>query len=101
MHRLSVASALLGVALGVMGCSDVNRMWNHATHEQGARVDLNTASARELRQLPGVSKDEAQRIVANRPYENKGDLLRRNIVDTQTYNQIEDRVYAGRARYER
>lgn len=39
-------------------------------------VDVNEASAEELRKLPGVGAKLAERIIAHRPYEKVDDLLR-------------------------
>ena len=42
----------------------------------GDRIDLNHASIRELRTLPGVGKVTAERIAAERPYGSVDDLAR-------------------------
>lgn len=65
------------------------------------RVDINSASARELARLPGVDRDDAVRIVANRPYVNPEALVNRGILGPRAYDRIEDHVFAGRSRHER
>ena len=40
------------------------------------RLDLNTATVRDLEKLPGVSPDTARKIVAGRPYSSVADLNR-------------------------
>ena len=60
-----------------------------------AVVDLNAADASSLANLPGLTPEDGRRIVANRPYISKEDLLRRNVVDERQYAAIEDRVYVG------
>jgi DNA uptake protein ComE-like DNA-binding protein len=59
-----------------------------------APLDLNTASERELMSLPGVTQHEASRIIRNRPYRSKRDLISRGIVPESTYSKIEDEVTA-------
>ena len=59
-----------------------------------APLDLNAASERELMSLPGVTQHEAARIIRNRPYHSKGDLVSRGIVSESTYSKIEDEVTA-------
>jgi competence protein ComEA len=46
----------------------------HFHRHAAARVNLNTATSRELRQLPGVGELLAQRIIAARPFRSLDDL---------------------------
>ncbi len=45
-----------------------------ATSSSGAKVDLNTASEKEIEDLPGVGPATAKRIIAARPYASVNDL---------------------------
>jgi competence protein ComEA len=58
-------------------------------------VDINRATADELKALPGVGETYAQKIVDNRPYARKGDLVKRKILPKSTYEGIKDRITAG------
>lgn len=40
----------------------------------------------------GLSKDMADRIVANRPYRVKGELVAKNVVPKETFDMIKDRI---------
>jgi DNA uptake protein ComE-like DNA-binding protein len=84
-----MAAVLLASAALAAGCGVIR-----VGAPPGA-VDLNSADARAFAALPALSVEDAQRIVANRPYASKDDLLRRNIVGQQQYAAIADLVYVG------
>jgi DNA uptake protein ComE-like DNA-binding protein len=57
----------------------------------GALLDLNAASVDELRAVDGLA-DFAERILDERPFRTKIDLLERMIVPDAVYNEIKDRI---------
>lgn len=57
-------------------------------------LDLNTASKEQLIALPGVTAAEADKIVAERPYDDPGELVTRRILSKATYEKIADRLVA-------
>ena len=60
-------------------------------------IDLNSASKRELMTLSGIGDAYAQKIIDNRPYRGKNDLVRKNIVPQATYDKISDQIIARQA----
>src|SRR6266850_3096895 len=50
----------------------------------GQSLDLNSASANELRTLPGLRGVDVSRIIAGRPYQSRDELLTREIVPQPT-----------------
>jgi DNA uptake protein ComE-like DNA-binding protein len=58
-------------------------------------VNINRASREDLLNLPGISEHEADRIIAERPYDNTEDLVRRHVLPRQEYEKISDRIIAG------
>jgi len=57
-------------------------------------IDLNSASKTQLISLPGIGEAYAQKIIDGRPYREKTDLVRRNIIAQSTYDLISDKVIA-------
>ncbi|HXJ41272.1 MAG TPA: helix-hairpin-helix domain-containing protein [Bryobacteraceae bacterium] len=65
-----------------------------AADKAGALVDINRASAAELKALPGIGDAYSAAIIKNRPYANKAQLKSRNVVPDATYEKIKDKIIA-------
>lgn len=61
---------------------------------RGPLADINTASAAELKAIPGVGEALAAKIIAGRPYANKAQLKSRKVISALLYEQIKDRIIA-------
>jgi DNA uptake protein ComE-like DNA-binding protein len=55
-------------------------------------VNINKAPASDLVLILGVTQEEADKIVNNRPYRVKGELVAKNVVPKETFDQIKERV---------
>lgn len=60
----------------------------------GGMVDINSATEQELRQLPGIGEAYASKIIQNRPYRGKNDLVRKKVIPEATYDKVKDRIVA-------
>ena len=55
-------------------------------------MNVNKASAGDMVLVLGLSKDVADRIVTNRPYRVKGELVAKNVVPKDTFDMIKERI---------
>ena len=60
----------------------------------GKPVDINSASAGELKSVPGIGDAYANKIMAGRPYNSKAQLKSRNILPDAVYEKVKDRLVA-------
>ena len=60
-------------------------------------LDINSASEQALQQLPGIGTAYAAKIVQNRPYASKNQLLSKEIIPAATYEKIKDLIIAKQA----
>jgi DNA uptake protein ComE-like DNA-binding protein/outer membrane murein-binding lipoprotein Lpp len=64
----------------------------NGTPAPGGIMNVNRASSSEMVLLLGLPKDVAERIVSNRPYKVKGELVAKNVVPKETFDMIKDRI---------
>ncbi len=110
--------AVIAAGLGVAGCSSESRSPDAIRHDtaratgavkrdgeavvkgmwDGLRskgpVNINKATVEQLETLPGVDEMTAERIVAGRPYETGGDLVRRRVLSRAEYGRISEKIVA-------
>jgi len=74
--------------------SDAKPEAKGAGKEMTKKLDINSASEKDLQQLPGIGEALAKKIVDNRPYKRKDELVQKKIVPQATYDKIKEQIIA-------
>jgi DNA uptake protein ComE-like DNA-binding protein len=63
---------------------------------KGDLLDINTATPAQLAGLPGMGREYVRRVIANRPYTAKNQLVTRGILPPEEYARIAGKIVAHR-----
>jgi DNA uptake protein ComE-like DNA-binding protein len=87
--QMLVAVALLSLPLGLSAQEP------ESPTPSAELLDINTATAEQLTRVV-MDEEVAQRIIENRPFANKRQLVSRDLVSEEEYERIKDRIVARR-----
>ena len=65
---------------------------NNKDAEGNAKININSANENQLRNSLNISSSQAGSIVGGSPYTSIGDLVSKNILDSQTFIEIADKI---------
>jgi len=57
-------------------------------------LDLNTATAEQLKALPGIGDAYSAKIIKGRPYKRTDELVEKKIIPQATHDQIKEQIVA-------
>jgi DNA uptake protein ComE-like DNA-binding protein len=92
IRKLSLTTLLFALLIGLTHLTPYS-----SAAQSGAVtiVDINSASLSDIEAIV-LDSDLAQRIIDNRPYSNKRQLLSRRLISMERYEEIKDRIVARR-----
>ena len=88
--RLGLGSVLL-ISLPLFPLSVTDSLVAQAA-EQADLLDINTATADQLKALPGISEAYSEQIIKGRPYQRKDELVQKKILPRATYEGIKYKI---------
>jgi competence protein ComEA len=60
----------------------------------GDLVDINSATADQLKAIPGIGDAYSKKIIDGRPYSNKSQLVSKKVLPEGVYNKVKDLIIA-------
>jgi competence protein ComEA len=64
------------------------------TEAAAGLIDINSADAAALKSVPGIGDAYAAKIIANRPYKGKDEIVKKAGVPQGVYDKIKDKIIA-------
>ena len=57
-------------------------------------LDINSATADQLKALPGIGDAYSKKIIEGRPYKRKDELVQKKVIPQATYDKIKGQIVA-------
>jgi len=92
--RVLVAVFLLLAVVGAASFAPLSSSFVLAATEKADLLDINTATADQLKALPGIGDAYTEKIIKGRPYQRKDELVQKKILPRATYEGIKYKIVA-------
>ena len=107
-YRKHILKALMSAGLGLVLATSLHGYAAPSSAQSGkaamssmaagAPVDINTATADQLKAVPGIGNAYAKKIIAGRPYSSKSQLVSKGIMPSGVYNKVKGMLVATHAK---
>ena len=91
---LLTVSLAVGFAAGQAKTGDKKAEPAAKTEKKADQLDINSATKQQLMALPGIGDAYAQKIIDNRPYRAKNELVAKKVIPQATYDKISADIIA-------
>ena len=96
-HTLLAAALLLTLPLSLTAQkSSASKSTATAAAATTDKIDINTATADQLKAIPGIGDAYSKRIIDGRPYTAKNQLVSKGILPQGVYDKIKDQIIANK-----
>ena len=95
--RVFVGAVFLLAVVGAVSFAPLSSSLAIAATEKAGQadlLDLNTATAEQLKVLPGIGDAYTEKIINGRPYQRKDELVQKRILPRATYEKIKYKIVA-------
>ena len=83
------------VVVFLVAVSNFQSVALHPSLVQAAELlDINTATADQIKALPGIGDAYSEKIIKHRPYKRKDELVQKKVLPQATYDKIKDQIVA-------
>lgn len=107
-YRKQLLKAMMGAGLALVMATSLHSYAaaNNPQSTKGAMssmpanapVDINTATADQLKAVPGIGDAYAKKIIAARPYASKSQLVSKGVMPQGVYNKVKGMLVATHAK---
>jgi DNA uptake protein ComE-like DNA-binding protein len=89
-----LGTTAMGQAAPAAGAAQSKSSAMASAKTDAEKLDINTATKDQLKELPGIGDAYSQKVIDGRPYRAKNQLVQKKIIPQATYDKIKDLIIA-------